>query len=216
MKVLVISPHPDDETLGAGGTLLRLKAEGHSIYWLNITTVEGCDGYSEHYIEKRREQLKRVSERYGFVEAVSIDFPTTMLDTISDSVAISRISEVVKNFEPDVLILPNKNDVHSDHKKVYEWGIACSKCFRFPSIKAILTMEIVSETDFGEGFFPNFFVDITDYIEEKISIMNIYESEVQEPPFPRSTENIKALAQYRGAASGNRYAEAFKIVKVIW
>ena len=40
MNIVVVSPHPDDETLGAGGTLLRMKKEGHGVYWLNITDVE--------------------------------------------------------------------------------------------------------------------------------------------------------------------------------
>lgn len=39
MKVLVASPHPDDETLGAGGTILRMTAEGNEIYWLNFTAI---------------------------------------------------------------------------------------------------------------------------------------------------------------------------------
>ena len=39
MKVMVVSPHPDDETLGAGGTILRMMAEGHKVYWLNVTAI---------------------------------------------------------------------------------------------------------------------------------------------------------------------------------
>lgn len=39
MRVLVAAPHPDDETLGAGGTILRMLAEGHEVYWVNFTAV---------------------------------------------------------------------------------------------------------------------------------------------------------------------------------
>lgn len=41
MNILVVSPHPDDETLGAGGTILRLMQEGNAVSWLNITGIQG-------------------------------------------------------------------------------------------------------------------------------------------------------------------------------
>ncbi|MCI8314828.1 MAG: PIG-L family deacetylase [Lachnospiraceae bacterium] len=44
MKIMVISPHPDDETLGAGGSLLKLKHLGNKIYWLNITDANAGGG----------------------------------------------------------------------------------------------------------------------------------------------------------------------------
>lgn len=81
-----------------------------------------------------------------------------------------------------------------------------------------MTMEIVSETDFGKPenpFIPNFYVDITEYLEEKINALNIYDTELGEPPFPRSIEHVKALAIVRGAAAGVKYAEAFRMIKYI-
>jgi len=62
-------------------------------------------------------------------------------------------------------------------------------------------MEIISETDYGynrEKFVPNLFVDITDELEGKLEAMRIYDTEIQEMPFPRNLENIRALAQVRG------------------
>ena len=79
-------------------------------------------------------------------------------------------------------------------------------------------MEIISETDFGKPdnpFVPNFFVDITDYIDKKLEAMKIYDTELGEPPFPRNLEVIKSLANVRGAAAGCQYAEAFKLIKCI-
>ena len=79
-------------------------------------------------------------------------------------------------------------------------------------------MEILSETDFGDAdnpFIPNYFVDISDYIEKKINALNIYDTEMGVPPFPRNYEAIRALATLRGGMSGVRYAEAFKIIKWI-
>lgn len=79
-------------------------------------------------------------------------------------------------------------------------------------------MEILSETDFGRPempFYPNYFVDISNYIEKKIEALKIYDTEMGRHPFPRSEENIKALAVLRGAMAGVPYAEAFRLIKKI-
>ena len=79
-------------------------------------------------------------------------------------------------------------------------------------------MEILSETDFsknGKAFSPNYFVDITEYLDEKIEALKIYDTEFAEAPFPRNLEAVKALALLRGGASGCHYAEAFKVIKEI-
>lgn len=218
MNVLVVSPHPDDETLGAGGTILRLMAEGNSVNWLNITGMAGNPKFSQEVIDKRQKQLKRVEEFYQFQKVFHLNLPTTRLDNYDSTEAIDRISEVFQEVTPQCLILPDYNDAHSDHKKVFEWCHACSKVFRFPYIKQIMTMEIVSETDFGgpqNPFVPNYFVDVTDYYEKKIEAVKFYDTELGNPPFPRSLENIKALMSFRGAAAGVQYAEAFRLIKYI-
>jgi LmbE family N-acetylglucosaminyl deacetylase len=80
--------------------------------------------------------------------------------------------------------------------------------------------ECISETEFApafaeNAFIPNYFIDISKYIEKKIEIMRVFESELSVPPFPRSEENIKALARFRGSIAGCHFAEAFQAVKVI-
>ena len=83
----------------------------------------------------------------------------------------------------------------------------------------ILTMEVASETDFGKPenpFAPNYFVDITEYMEDKIQALKIYDTEMGRPPFPRSEENIRAMATVRGAMAGVLYAEAFRMIKCIY
>lgn len=79
-------------------------------------------------------------------------------------------------------------------------------------------MEIISETDFGSPsdlFKPNYYVDITDYMDGKIKAIEIYDTELGESPFPRSIENIKAMAMLNGARGGVKYAEAFRLIKCI-
>lgn len=180
--------------------------------------MENNPSFSEEFVRRRKIQLQKVEKYYRFKEAYNLNLMTARLENYNYSEVIDKIAGVFRKIEPEMLILPDYNDAHSDHKLVFEWCYACSKVFRFPYIKQIITMEIVSETDFGrpeDPFQPNFYVDISNYMEDKIKALEIYDTELGEPPFPRSIENVKALATIRGAAAGVRYAEAFRLVKYI-
>lgn len=217
-KILVASPHPDDETLGAGGTILRMLAEGHEVYWLNFTAMQNTTKFSKDILDRRKVQLNEIEIFYHFSGVYHLDMPTTELEKIDSGEAIDRVGRIFREIEPDFLILPDYNDAHSDHKKVFEWCYACSKIFRFPFVRQVMTMEIISETDFGtpmNPFVPNYYIDITDYMEQKINAMKIYDTELGAVPFPRSIDNIKARAMINGATAGVRYAEAFRLIKCI-
>ena len=218
MNVLIVSPHPDDETLGAGGTLLKYKNENKNIYCLNITNIKSEYGYKQEVVEKRQQEIKKVIDRYKFDGFFDLELCPTKLEEYKSSEIIQKISDIIKEIKPSVIILPNRSDVHSDHKIVFDWCYSCTKIFRYPYVKKIITMEILSETDFAlsdDGFVPNYFIDITQFFEQKIDVLNIYGSELGNHPFPRSIDGIESLAKIRGIAAGTKYAEAFKVVKII-
>ncbi len=215
-KVVVVTPHPDDETLGCGGVLLKHIAQGDQIYWLIIT----CAGNSFAHDKKmkREKEIEQVAEMYQFEKTYKLGFETAMLDQIADSKLIGEISKVFREIEPNVVYVPYPSDIHSDHKAVFDATMACTKWFRYSSVEKVLAYETLSETDFtinpdANTFRPNIFVNIKDYLEKKIEIMNIYESEISEFPFPRSEKAIRSLAYVRGAASGFEAAEAFMLLK---
>ena len=219
-KILAIAVHPDDESLGCGGTLLKHKAAGDAIYWLIVTSMKEEYGFEKGVIEARRKEIEKVSSIYGFDGVYDLDFPTMQLDAIPFSKLIESISGVFEQVEPNIVYLPFKSDVHTDHQIAFKAAYSCTKTFRCPSIKKIVMMETLSETEFvpstkEDGFIPNMFVDITDFIERKIEVMNIYKSETSPHPFPRSERNIRALATFRGATAGCEYAESFMILKEI-
>lgn len=218
MKIMVISPHPDDETLGAGGTLLRYKSEGHQIYWLNVTNVQENHRWSKAFVGKREKQIRAICKFYCFDRFMDLKYEPTGLDLVNRNELIEKIGTYFDESQPEWIILPDGNDAHSDHKVVYECCLACSKVFRRPYIKRITTMEILSETDFGKPdnpFVPNMFVDISDYIDKKLEAFTIYDTEIEERPFPRNMDAVKALGTLRGGMAGCMYAEAFKIIKEI-
>ena len=74
MNILVVSPHPDDETLGAGGTILRLMQEGNAVSWLNITGIQGNPDYSTEYRKNRERQLNNIEKFYDFSRRVKANW----------------------------------------------------------------------------------------------------------------------------------------------
>lgn len=220
MKVLVVAPHPDDETLGCGGTILRHVAEGHEVHWLIVTEMKVENDFAEAKISARNEEIKKVANEYGFSGVHLAKFPTTQLDTIPKAKLIEVISSVITKTEPHTIYLPYRNDVHSDHGVVFDATISCTKTFRYPYIKRILAYETLSETEFSlrpddRGFKPNVFIDVTGFAQKKINIMKIYAGEMGKFPFPRSEETMLAQMQLRGSTAGVEAAEAFMLLKEI-
>jgi LmbE family N-acetylglucosaminyl deacetylase len=217
-KVIVVSPHPDDETLGCGGALLKHKAQGDSVIWLNITGMSEEHGFSQQRIAERKEEMRKVAEMYAFDEVYDLALPTMQLDALPISHIVELIGKVIKSTQPNIIYIPYPGDVHTDHRIVFDATVSCTKWFRYPSIRRILAYETLSETDFGinpdhRGFRPNVFVDISEHFQHKIEIMKIYKSEFGEHPFPRSLSALEGLALYRGATAGCKYAEAFLLLK---
>lgn len=218
MRTLVVSAHPDDESLGAGGTILKIKDSGGEIYWLNFTDMDQKYNYAAGEIKKRRDEILKVKRAYGFNDSLNMCLRPSKLDQYSKSRLIELAHKFIFKTKPDTLILPFREDPHSDHRIVFDTMFSCSKIFRSPFIKKVLMMEIVSETDFAPSlktFSPNYFVDITKYLERKLKIAKMYSSEILKHPFPRSLEGIRSLATVRGAAAGCKYAEAFMVIKEI-
>lgn len=215
-KALVIAVHPDDETLGCGGTLLKHKANNDEIHWLICTAINK----NQSKYKVREQEIEKISKMYDFNGVHKLELNTMQVDEYSISELIEKISKVIKKVQPNIIYLPFKGDVHSDHRKIFEAAFSCTKTFRYPFIKNMYMMETLSETEFapstmGDNFVPNVFVDISKYLDKKIQLMKIFESEIDMHPFPRSEKNIKALATFRGASCGCEYAESFMLLKEI-
>ena len=217
-KVLVIAPHPDDELLGCGGTLLRRKNEGAILGWVIMTKISEDTGWSKNNVQERENEIEQVRKGFGIQpeHLFQLGFPTTRLDTFPMGELIAKVSEIFQVFQPEEVFIPHKGDVHSDHRITFEAIAACTKWFRYPSVKRVLSYETLSETEFSlnpnHTFCPNVFVDISPYLEQKMELLRIYASELGEFPFPRSETAISALAQFRGSNSGFEYAEGFELL----
>ncbi len=218
MKLLVLSAHADDETLGAGGMILRFKSEGHSVYWVNVTMKSEANGYTREETEKREMQVNAVTDAYCFDAVFQLGLRPAGIDEVPVREIVNKVSNIFNEVRPDTIVLPYGGDVHSDHRIVFEAGFAAAKLFRHPCIKRVLTMEVISETSCGlatRSFSPSYYLDISDFIERKIEISSYYADEFHEHPFPRSKESLRALALLRGAQANCCYAEGFEILRMI-
>ena len=129
---------------------------------------------------------------------------------------VEDLNNLFLKIRPDFIYCPFINDAHSDHQIVAKAVMSASKWFRLKSIQKIFMYETLSETNFNfietRVFKPNYFVDISKFIEKKLKICSIYKTEMYKHPFPRSKTSVKALADLRGSQSGFQSAEAFELI----
>ena len=216
-RTLVVAPHPDDEVLGCGGTLLRRKSEGYSLGWLIMTGMSVSAGWTAERVLSRDAEIDVVAEMIGFDEVFNLRLPTTSLDTLPMADLIEKVSAVFASFRPEEVFVPNRSDIHTDHRITFDVVAACTKWFRCPSVRRVFAYETISETDFcldsAGAFRPNVFIDVGEYVERKIEILKVYESELGAAPFPRSIDAVRAQGVLRGVASGFAMAEGFQLLR---
>ena len=83
-------------------------------------------------------------------------------------------------------------------------------------VKKIYSYEILSssEWNYTEQFNPNYFEILSEQnVKSKWRALNFYKSEIQKFPHPRSQKGIYSLAKLRGSQAGEKYAEAFKLIR---
>lgn len=218
--VLIVAPHADDETLGCGGTILKLINLGYKVHWLLVTGMSPEAGFSSSQIDKRKYEIDKVSKAYGFSGVHQLRLPPAQLETLPYRSVIAPISRVVETVQPSQVFTVYRNDAHSDHEIVFDCVMSATKSFRYPYVKRVVAYETMSETDYGlkpedGGFKPNVYIDITSTLTEKLDILEIFESEIQDFPFPRSRKALESLAYVRGSQCNAGAAEAFMMIKEI-
>lgn len=219
MQVLVISTHPDDETLGCGGTLLKHRAAGDRLSWVVVTQVHE-PRWSAEEMGQKSEEVRLVAEAYGVENCFKLGLPTVLLDTVPQVDIIAHLRDAIAEVKPEIIYLVHDGDVHSDHHAVFSATMSVLKPFHMANLggRRVLSYETLSSTEaappqLARVFLPNVFSDITQYIDQKIDVMALYQSEIQRDPLPRGPSAIRALARFRGATIGVEYAEAFILIR---
>ena len=217
-KLLVISPHPDDEVLGAGGILLKAKKNGYKTKVLTIST-----NFPEPITkEKLNISLKESNKAHKILKvdkSVYFNIPTLTLSKQSVPVLTSKISKEISNFKPDVVIIPFP-DRHQDHKIVFDLCMTVTRPKGdAKNIKIVACMEIPSATYYSApsiepNFYPNWNIDISNLIKLKANALTKYKSTLSKSEDARSSKSIYSLASFRGSQVNFKYAESFYIVRM--
>ena len=216
-NVLVIVAHADDETLGCGGTIQKLKKLGCQVYVMIFT-----DGVSSRKkkiskeINNRSNQIKKVSKLLNFKIFKQYNLPDNELDKISNLELVKKIEAAIIKINPEIILTHSNKDLNIDHQKISNATITACRPLPKSKIKQLLFFEIPSSTEWNFNsnkinFNPNKFYDITDFIDKKLDAIKIYKSEIRQYPHPRSLEGIKTLSKFRGQCIGVNYAEAFEV-----
>lgn len=213
-KILIIAPHPDDETLGCGGTLLKYKNK--KIYWMILTKISNKKIYSKKKIIEREKEIKKIAKYLNIKKVINLGFEAATLNKSNLKELIMKMSNEIKKIKPDTIFSPFLHDAHSDHFFCTYSLNHILKTFRYPFIKQCYLYETLSETNQNyvkKSFFkPNVYFNISKNLQTKLKLAKVYKSEFKKHPFPRSIEAIKALAVIRGSESGYKYAESFKLI----
>ena len=221
MIVLVVAAHPDDEVLGCGGTIARMTQEGHDVY----IAILG-EGVTSRY--QQREQAdqvlvkalhtcsQKVAELLGARDLFLHSLPDNRFDTVPLLDVIKIIEEQVELLQPQIIYTHHGGDLNIDHVVVHRAVLTAARPLVGHPVNKIYAFEVPSSTEWAFGQFqpafrPNVFVDISATLETKVQAMEVYESEAQPFPHPRSPAALQAVARRWGSAVGFEAAEAFEL-----
>ncbi len=212
MNILIIAAHPDDEVLGMGGTIYKLRKEGHKID-LCIVTDGQCKhcGLADRH-EKRRESAIKASKFLGIRGIHFFDFEDSKLDVTPQIEINKKLEKLIKKIKPEIVYTVPDNDFHKDHQKVLECTLVVTRPHS-SNVKEVYMYEMTESVK--TSFNPNVYVNIENEFKHKIKAFRMYTTEQQEFPYPRSLKGIESLAIQRGIEAGLKKAEAFTLVRKI-
>ncbi len=223
-RVLIIASHPDDEVLGCGGLISKLKkrdcdffvlflGEGSTCRFDNISDKEALEA-----IKHRESCAMKALEFLDIKNYFFNRFPCGRFDTIPIIEVNKLIEKHIEEFKPDTVFTHSLNDANSDHRISFQSTIMSTRPGALNSVRSVYSYEILSssEWNFSSSFLPNFFLELAEEdLKSKIEAMKFYDTETKPYPFPRSNEGIETQAMMRGMQGGFKFAEAFQLIRML-
>lgn len=216
-RTLVIAPHPDDEVLGAGGTIARIADAGEEVFVAVVTTGRPPT-YSAKSVERVRKEAREAHASLGVRETFWLDQPAAELTETPNRDLNAAVFEVVRSVAPRTLLVPFVGDIHVDHQLVFRSALVAARPHQADYPGTILAYETLSETNWNApyitpAFVPNVFIEIGAQLDRKIAAMRLFGSQLRQAPHERSLEALRALATLRGATIHRGAAEGFVLIR---
>lgn len=224
-KILVVAAHPDDETLGCGGSIARLAKEGAEVHILLLG--EGMSSRYPRRSEADWKRLRRLKEDARFASrllgARSVrfeDLPDNRFDELPLLEIVKRVEKTLEELHPEILFTHHPGDLNVDHRLTFQAVLTATRPVNGCLAKEIYAFEVPSSTEWAfqqlePVFKPNVFIDVSSSIETKIRAMKRYRSESRAFPHPRSPAALRAISRRWGSVVGIHDAEAFELVRAL-
>lgn len=223
-RVLVISPHADDEALACGGIMAKLADQGAEVF-VQFMTV---DGFHHYGIEGGTTYQQRVDEIADVANILKFEWDIAYgdqdliekLDTVPKRDLVDLFEKRINDIEPELVLIPSGADYDQDHVATFETSVAAlrpiSPVFGKWLVPHVLVYESPKIMWWSEDVpRPEAFVDISDVLDRKQAALAAYATQARPSPHIRSPEAVAALACLRGKEIGVEHAEAFKVLRTV-
>jgi len=198
-NILVLAPHPDDEIIGPGGTLLLARAAGCAVNVLFLTTGRAHDR------ETRRSEAQALCAAAGF-EAL---FAGGDADAIDVAETARLLAELVSGRSFDVLFLPFFLDDHDDHRLA---SAVLSAAAKARAVAGRLPREVWAYHVYGPGPM-NCVVDISDVADRKRALIGLHASQMEKRDWAHFALGMNAvISRFLPGNPAPRHAEGFMVL----
>lgn len=223
--LLVLAPHPDDEILGCGGLMAKVKSLGGKVYVIMFAVGNVKQIGGESNTDKRTKEVEQVMAHMN-VDGYEIVYMDDDIHLKLDAIPRKDLIDVIEskskfsinNINPDIIAIPSLACQNQDHEAVFHAAFTACR----PRVKeglnnavTVLVYEQVDNLWTSRGVKPNFYVDISGYLDTKLEALLLYASQMREEPNLRSIENVKRLSKLRGTEICAEAAEAFECYRLV-
>jgi LmbE family N-acetylglucosaminyl deacetylase len=202
-RILVLSPHPDDESIGCGGTLLYHVAQGDEIQIVFLTSGEkGGHGRSRKQTMRTREREARTAAR--ILRITHLEFWHERDGALrATPLVVSRLRAKIEQFKPDRIYVTHEREMHPDHRGAVRLVKAALRRVQGKR-PDVLMYEVWTPTPRLDEI-----VDVSPYMATKLRAVRAYRSQCEVVGFVAA---VRGLNRYRGEMHswpGGDYAEVF-------
>ena len=221
MNILVVAAHPDDEVLGAGGTIARHAQNGDrvtiAILGEGITSRRlSRERADEKLLQSLGADARRAAKLVGCEDLRLFQLPDNRFDHVDHLDVVKVVEEVVDTTKPQIVYTHHHGDLNTDHVITARAVLTACRPLPGTQVRRILAFEVPSSTGWGfpeHAFSPTVFVDISCTLDAKVEAMKAYCSEVRDHPHPRSPQALADRARAWGSQVGVPAAEPFVLLR---